>query len=369
MGESMAFADQSFVGGVRTLWRRVNERRLWRWILFTVSGSVAIATWLWYPLAGPYVRIASSSLSLTTRTDCLPIEVDVTLVTTYAELRRARLNLVVRETHGPRSVSDYSLTLRPAGSGERTQKVATLSDEDRTLAANSAVKVRGGEWMATLDFSQLPSVDIRAIHISYATAPVAASCAKESLTGARLFDRLVGTSARLMHFSLMQDKLSDIVFAVNEVIGNVLLCALLLAVLWLAHRLAVGWRLVYWVPDEALAIAIPPSTSPPALEAKALTKEQVHVDFRSTVLQLSFLRVIGPATGFLLTVSSLIAGLHPSATAAQDTFRFVSSLQLALVATLLGLTMRVLAEFAIRLHRDAAERKLKLIEAEESTRS
>jgi hypothetical protein len=270
----MAFADQSFLRGARTLWRRINERRLWRWIAFTASGSVAIAIWLWHPLAGPYVRVASSNLSLTTRTDCMPIGVDVTLATTYAELRRVRVSLVERGTHGPRSVADYSFTLRPAGSGERTPKVATLSENDRASAVNFAGKARGGEWVATLDFSQLPSVDIRTIDISYAATSVAGSCPKESLKGALLLDRMVGTSARLMHFSLMQDKLSDIVFAVNEVIGNVLLCALLLAVLWLVHRLAVGWRLVYWVPDEAIATASPPHTTLPHQEAKALAKEQ-----------------------------------------------------------------------------------------------
>jgi hypothetical protein len=306
------------------------------------------------------VRISSASFSLTTPTECVPTKAEVALLTTYADLQRTRLTLIKRESNGPRSVVSYVLKVTPV-EGESARFIATLSDEDRKLiaAAETTRKPQDHAWVATFEFSQLPSIDIQAVEVSYSPAFGALGCANERLTRDTLLSRLVGTSGRLMYFSLMQDKLSDVVFAVNEVIGNVLLCALLLAVFWLVHRVAAGWRLVYWVPDDVLR------KLGGSQARTVLTRDDVLSDHRASIHSLGFLRVIGPAMGFLLTVSSLIAGLHPSATAAQDTFRFVASLQLALVATLLGLAMRVLAEFALRLHRDAAERKLKLIETAE----
>jgi hypothetical protein len=55
----------------------------------------------------------------------------------------------------------------------------------------------------------------------------------------------------------------------------------------------------------------------------------------------TFLTILGPAIGFLLTISSLIAGLHPSLFSSEDIGQFFSAIQLAMVSTFLGLFIRI----------------------------
>jgi hypothetical protein len=93
----------------------------------------------------------------------------------------------------------------------------------------------------------------------------------------------------------------------------------------------------------------------------------LNADFLQTQRRLVFAKNIGPICGFALTVSSLIAALHPVMQIEKDSFSFLSSLQLALVATLVGLGMRLLAEFAIRFHRQAYEIQIAIL-AEETSR-
>jgi hypothetical protein len=202
-----------------------------------------------------------------------------------------------------------------------------------------------------LDFNKVPSIDIDAVAISYPTDKPGSSCLKEELKGADLLERLDDKRARVMHFNLVQDQLSDIIFGANEVLGNVLLAGLALMALWMIVALIGGLRGVFLVPDEQLL---------KSFKSKRETKEDVVAAWARTYRSLVFGRVLGPALGFLLTVSSLVAGLHPSAASVKDTFQFVSSLQLALVATFMGLLVRIIAELALRYQRELSDRKLAL---------
>ena len=56
-----------------------------------------------------------------------------------------------------------------------------------------------------------------------------------------------------------------------------------------------------------------------------------------------FLQVLGPALGFALTISSLIAGLHPWLRETQDVSKFFEAIQVAMVSTFLGLLLRIIA--------------------------
>lgn len=56
-----------------------------------------------------------------------------------------------------------------------------------------------------------------------------------------------------------------------------------------------------------------------------------------------FYQIVGPAIGFVLTISSLIAGLHPLVKEAQNLIMFLDAIQVALVSTFLGLLIRIVA--------------------------
>jgi hypothetical protein len=61
-----------------------------------------------------------------------------------------------------------------------------------------------------------------------------------------------------------------------------------------------------------------------------------------------FLQVFGPAVGFILTISSLIAALHPSIQKQQDISAFFGSIQVAMVSTFIGLFIRIIGIFSQR---------------------
>jgi hypothetical protein len=56
-----------------------------------------------------------------------------------------------------------------------------------------------------------------------------------------------------------------------------------------------------------------------------------------------YLQALGPAVGFILTVSSLIQALHPAVQAANDLEEFLRGVHVAMVSTFLGLALRLLA--------------------------
>jgi hypothetical protein len=183
-------------------------------------------------------------------------------------------------------------------------------------------------------------------------------CRSETLEENSLRQRIGDSNAQLRRYTLIQERLSNIVLDANETGGNLLLGILVLILLWLTVMVVDGLRRVYLISDGKLRAELDQRLAPNTVNRTPQLSELIKADYARKYKNLAFMRVFGPATGFLLTVSSLIAGLHPSAAAAQDTFRFVSSLQLALVATFMGLAVRILAELAVRFHREDAERQL-----------
>jgi hypothetical protein len=229
------------------------------------------------------------------------------------------------------------------------------------MAADAQSSQGGGSGFAgVFEFARIPSLDIAGVAVAYDQTTVGNACTDETLDGDALFARVVEPHKRLMRYFFMQDKLSDLIFRGNETLGNFLLAGLAVAVVWLITILGNSFRRLYLSSDATLQATFKEL----AMKGVKNPAQTVAAEYASMFRRLAFARVVGPALGFLLTVSSLVAGLHPSTTATQDTSRFVSSLQLALVATFMGLAVRILAELAIRVEREAAERGLNLAQKE-----
>jgi biopolymer transport protein ExbB/TolQ len=63
-----------------------------------------------------------------------------------------------------------------------------------------------------------------------------------------------------------------------------------------------------------------------------------------------FLQALGPAVGFILTVSSLIEALQPSTRAGNDLGGFLTGIHIAMISTFLGLLLRIVALEASRIN-------------------
>lgn len=77
---------------------------------------------------------------------------------------------------------------------------------------------------------------------------------------------------------------------------------------------------------------------------------QYGIDFSKRKSWFRFLQILGPAIGFALTISSLIAGLNPTLQQAQDISIFFESIQIAMISTFIGLIIRIIAIFSDRVN-------------------
>ncbi|MCL4854721.1 MAG: hypothetical protein KJZ78_25455, partial [Bryobacteraceae bacterium] len=201
-----------------------------------------------------------------------------------------------------------------------------------------------------------------------AVNPVTHICAAKELKGSVLLSAQLSGLASLKKIISPQEAISDFVLDNNHTIANVAVGLMLIAVLYLISILADGWRRLYITSDRKLQI----ETAERALQVPGKLQKEgnaavLRADFARLCRRLMFAKTLGPVVGFALTVSSLIAALHPAVQADRDSLRFLSSLQLALVSTLVGLAMRIVAEFAIRMHRTATEQAIALEEIDSSS--
>ena len=74
-------------------------------------------------------------------------------------------------------------------------------------------------------------------------------------------------------------------------------------------------------------------------KAQILFAEQYERDDR----WYKVLQIMGPAIGFALTISSLIVGLHPRLKEIQNIEIFFETIQIAMISTFIGLSVRILA--------------------------
>lgn len=342
------------IGPIRSLWARAHRRGMTTFLAFALAAAVALGKWLvlpWY--FSPYVRVPATSFSLALR--CVPSWVRISSLTSYASLLNAQL--VISDVKSQKVIYTYNIPVSPGSYGnfELTPSQYETGQAFDEFNQNTAAAL-------DLQFSRMPFLDISRADLEYFGQSGSGACAAEKLTGSDLARRIAGGSPRAMRVSLIQDRLSDILLGANELIGNILLCCLVISLFWIGTWVALGFFLMYFVPDRMLMRLVTRSNvaALPDSEKKDLISN-IKMEYSKVYRRLAFARVVGPATGFLLTVTSLVAGLHPSVVARQDTFHFISSLQLALVATFMGLLVRIASEFAIRFHRDAALRRLDLI--------
>jgi hypothetical protein len=340
---------------IKVLPKRLKERRMWPVIVFVASMTIAIAAWLCWPsILRPYVRVTNPTFALSVR--CIPESVQLELVTRYATLERSVLNVV--GTKPPTLRAQYDLAARPVSGVEGVNIIVASPTKEQLQQVRDAVSRQRDPTVLNVSFifARIPAVDLQKATLSYADQ--GPGCQPETLASNDLLAKLGDKSARVMRYTLIRDKLSDIILGINEVAGNALLTGLTLMFLWLVVLLVDALHRVYLVSDQQLHEDLE-NLVPATQSDRRLALEQiVKADYFLAQRRLAFMRVFGPATGFLLTVSSLIAGLHPSEVAAKDTFAFVSSLQLALVATFMGLVVRIMAELVLRYRRDDAERRL-----------
>lgn len=323
----------------------------WPFAVFVVGALFAFAGWLVKPaMENPYVRVGGDVLSV--KLSCIPDSVEITAPT--SNLVPGRAQLVIRSAEGARPFA-----LRPER--EVSDQSATFSVSIPTEVATDAVAAlaSGTNPSAHLvvDFRSTPFIDITSVEVRRAKVVGNPPCAEvlhtESL--AQAIDR--GTVEVLRVF-FPQEKVGDLVRLINPALGVLLICTLVAWSVWLVLWLSFGLGKFSRSTEQVRkACEARFGRAPAGMKSKGIQRF-VIAEYLRVHRRFVFARVMGPAVGFLLTISSLVAGLHPMEQSAQNTFGFVSSLQIALVATFVGLVLRVVAECAIRVYRRVLDKEL-----------
>ena len=333
------------------------SRRTLHFLAWSTMGALVLAAWLLQPLyRDERIRVPGSNVTI--NISCIPGVVSLDSPTGYLEMRRARLMLIDTNSGKYESKGEYPFDPVIRQSGHEFEMTLTVSQQSQ---ASQLISAQGGAVAARLmfEFERVPSFELSKISLVPSEHPANRKCDRKEYLGSQLDSAIAAPSNhKVVAFLLPQEEVADFLLLINDVLGAILICTLLLAILWLLSIWGQGlWNLFFASPDD-IRSRISKRQSALADQAEVSKIDVVRADYENTYARLEFVRVLGPAVGFMLTVSSLVSGLHPSVQSTQDSFAFVSSLQLALVATFVGLLTRVIAEFAIRVQRSSAQRDL-----------
>jgi hypothetical protein len=336
-----------------TLIQRVTKLRQWIFATFiVVATSLAASLLVYWPQPSP-VRVSGSVLTL--ELQCVPTHFAIYLHGLPADDVSASASTY----EGDQLLSGPSLTyILSAVERKHDLTVFNLAPSEIQTAVR---ELRDSERaVVNVHVGRVPSLDI--VRIVFARNHFMTRCPFATFEGSQLNGIIVNPDANVRHLRLTQEMIGDLTFKFNETVGNVLLAAMVIAMFWVIGYVSAGLTFCYFVSDKSLKKTIDKRKK--EIREHGISDglvEVLEMDFVHLERRMSFARAVAPALGFLLTVSSLIAALHPSVQIEQDAFRFVTSLQLAMTAKLVGLLIRIAAEFAIRLHRNVALRKIAML--------
>ena len=167
--------------------------------------------------------------------------------------------------------------------------------------------------------------------------------------------KLTSTDAEVLRARYVQDVLERLLTVGNRGVGNVVVTAMCIVALW--QWTALIPRLGFFLSKTAyvkvlneLIAAEANADQPKSQQADAARRRYIDYYHRTTGNQRVW-RVLGPALGFLFTVTSLVAGIRPipGTVATTEMGALFSSLQLALISTVVGLAMRIGAMLRLRI--------------------
>jgi len=147
----------------------------------------------------------------------------------------------------------------------------------------------------------------------------------------------------------MREYISLVLLKHNDSVSNYLLTFFCLSLILLIGQLLFSSFRLYFYSDQRLEKYI--KEKYPTFQG---SKQEINICFGEDLERkdrwFRFLQILGPAFGFILTISSLIVALHPSLQVTPDIKKFFQAIQIAMVSTFVGLLIRIIAIFLQRIN-------------------
>jgi len=156
-------------------------------------------------------------------------------------------------------------------------------------------------------------------------------------------NNLLSKFKKLHKYYFIREDLAFLILKYNDFVSNIILTILTIYLIPLLYELVI--KIFYCVFLKRYESYLKGKYS--FLNKKDFKIAEISLadKYSNNERRYRFLQIFGPAIGFILTISSLIAGLHPSLQKAYDIERFFENIQIAMVSTFIGLFMRILAIF------------------------
>ncbi len=158
------------------------------------------------------------------------------------------------------------------------------------------------------------------------------------------------TPAEFLTLRYIRTYLADLILKGNEICSNWILTFMFFFLLLELTRLG----------EMEYRLYCPPARFEKHLVQRLDIKDMGNRKARMTALdkyrcewwelanRMRFLQALGPALGFIMTVSSLVQALHPTNLTSRNLDGFLSGIHVAMIATFLGLLLRLIALEAAR---------------------
>jgi hypothetical protein len=144
---------------------------------------------------------------------------------------------------------------------------------------------------------------------------------------ARGLDAVVQPQGRFRRDQLVREGITDFIFKYNEMLSNYALAFMVSVFAYFSYQLVV----LYGDLVRSGKVG-------KANEVRGRL-ERMREQRRS----FEFWRIAAPSLGFLMTVSSLAAALHPSVQATRNAAQFLAAVDVAVISTFVGLMVRLVA--------------------------
>jgi hypothetical protein len=255
-----------------------------------IAGACLVALGLiWSPWFSPYYRVPAGAMRL------LVPEGGSTVT---FEFRKG--------------ASRVEATLSPPG-GNAPAMAPEIVATDPVLIIRVPREYPGG--YLRLRSIDVPEIDLRSITINqqkYDTGDL---------------DAVVEPTGQLRRDQLVREQITDFIFKYNETLSNYALAFMVSVFAYFSYQLI------------ALYADLLRSTKAGKSDEVRGRLERMREQRRS----FEFWRAAGPTLGFLMTVSSLAAALHPSVQATRNAAQFLAAVDVAVISTFVGLMVRLIA--------------------------
>ncbi len=327
---------------------KVWHEKLWpllkRWLpVFTILTSTVL--FIVKPAGGPHISIPGNEIIF----DIISFQ--------HAEITFAN----------PVKIQKYAIEVKtltvdePIGTPSQITNI-TIEQEIKTLTVTNPI--------ATTANFKTGNNTVYAVHVNAQEGAVfdiaAISIDGDAKDLKRFCEQSIKVRCDYIRFNYMRQWLSQIIFKCNDFVSNIILTVLVFYLVWFGIGLTKMEMIAYLTSDKMFGERLQK-----CLHIEKMSDQKQKQDgldkyvalYDQSDARYRFLQTLGPAVGFILTVTSLVQALHAPTTTVNGIEGFMSGIHIAMISTFVGLLLRLFAMEAARVNEVLLVRTSNLIGA------